>query len=159
MAKSSSLIQEEPNNPYFYEVRGQIQVSMAKPALALPDLQKAVSLRPGAPQLRLMLAGAQLATEDQALAAEALKNLKAALLVENDDIFTWYQTAQAYSAVKNVPMADLSTAELWYNAGDMRRALVFAMRARGKLPQGSADWERAQDIIGAAGPLAQQQRG
>lgn len=159
LAEISSLIQEEPNNPYFYEVRGQIQVSMAKPALALPDLQKAVSLRPGAPQLRLMLAGAQLATEDQALAAEALKNLKAALLVENDDIFTWYQTAQAYSAVKNVPMADLSTAELWYNAGDMRRALVFAMRARGKLPQGSADWERAQDIIGAAGPLAQQQRG
>jgi predicted Zn-dependent protease len=41
----------------------------------------------------------------------------------------------------------------------MRRALVFAMRARGKLPQGGMDWERAQDIIGAAGSLAQQQRG
>ncbi|MES2473899.1 MAG: M48 family metalloprotease [Pseudomonadota bacterium] len=159
LAEITSLIQEEPNNPYFYEVRGQIQVSMAKPALALSDYQKAVSLRPNAPQLRLALAGAQLATEDPAQAAEALKNLKAALLVENDDIFTWYQTAQAYSAVKNVPMADLATAELWYNAGDMRRALVFATRARGKLTQGSADWERAQDIIGAAGPLASQQRG
>jgi predicted Zn-dependent protease len=106
-----------------------------------------------------MLASAQLATEDPSLAGEALKNLKSALLVENDDIYTWYQTAQAYNALKNVPMADLSTAELWYNAGDMRRALVFAMRARGKLPQGGMDWERAQDIIGAAGPLAQQQRG
>ena len=159
LAEISSLIREEPNNPYFYEVRGQIQVSMAKPALALADYQKSVSLRPNAPQLRLALAGAQLAIEDQNLAAEALKNLKAALLVENDDIYTWYQTAQAYNALKNVPMADLSTAELWYNAGDMRRALVFAMRARGKLPQGGLDWERAQDIIGAAGPLAQQQRG
>jgi predicted Zn-dependent protease len=159
LAEITSLIDEEPNNPYFYEVRGQIQVSMAKPGLALADYQKAVNLRPNAPQLRLALAGAQLATENPALAEDALKNLKAAILVEDDDIFTWYQTAQAYSALKNVPMADLSTAELWYNAGDMRRALVFATRARGKLTQGSADWERAQDIIGAAGPLASQQRG
>lgn len=159
LAEITSLIDEEPNNPYFYEVRGQIQVSMAKPGLALADYQKAVNLRPNAPQLRLALAGAQLATENPALAEDALKNLKAAILVEDDDIFTWYQTAQAYSALKNVPMADLSTAELWYNAGDMRRALVFATRARGKLTQGGADWERAQDIIGAAGPLASQQRG
>lgn len=159
LAEITSLIQEEPNNPYFYEVRGQIQVSMAKPALAIPDYQKAVSLRPNAPQLRLALAGAQLATEDPALAQEALRNLKAALLVENDDIYTWYQTAQAYSRLNNEAMASLSTAELWYNVGDMRRALVFATRARGKLPQGGADWERAQDIIGAAGPLAAQQRG
>ena len=38
----------------------------------------------------------------------------------------------------------------------MRKALVFATRARGKLPQGSADWQRANDIIGAAGPQAAQ---
>ena len=40
----------------------------------------------------------------------------------------------------------------------MRKALVFASRARGKLPQGGADWQRADDIIGAARPLAAQQR-
>ena len=42
--------------------------------------------------------------------------------------------------------------------GNMRKALVFATRARGKLPQGSADWQRAADIIGVAAPLAAQQR-
>ena len=41
----------------------------------------------------------------------------------------------------------------------MKRAVVFAMRARSKLPQGSSDWQRANDIIGAAAPLAAQQRG
>jgi len=159
LSEINSLIAEEPNNPYFYEVRGQIYVGMAKPALAVPDYQKSVTLRPNAPQLRLALATAQLATEDPSLAAPALANLKAAVLVDREDMFTWYQTAIAYSALKNEPMANLSTAELWYNAGDMRKALVFATRARGKLPQGTADWERAQDIIGAAGPLAAQQRG
>jgi hypothetical protein len=36
--------------------------------------------------------------------------------------------------------------------------MVFATRARGKLPQGTPDWQRAGDIIGAAAPLAAQQR-
>jgi predicted Zn-dependent protease len=159
LAAINSLIAEEPNNPYFYEARGQIYMSMAKPAQAIPDYQKSVSLRPQAPQLRLALATAQLATEDASLAQPALANLKAAILVEDDDVFTWYQTAQAYSMLKNEPMANLSTAEVWYNAGDMKRAVVFASRARGKLPQGSPDWQRAGDIIGAAAPLAAQQRG
>jgi len=159
LAEIDSLIKDEPNNPYFYEVRGQIYVSLARPDLALVDYQKCVDLKPGAPQLRLGLATAQLATDNPALAGEALKNLKAASLVENDDAFTWYETAQAYSSLKNEPMANLSTAELYYNVGDMQKALVFASRARPGLTQGSADWQRANDIIGAAGPLARQQRG
>jgi predicted Zn-dependent protease len=159
LAAINSLIAEEPENPYFYEARGQIYVSLAKPLQALPDYQKSVNLRPRAPQLRLALATAQLATDDPAMAAPALANLKTALLVEDNDPFTWYQAAQAYSTLKNEPMANLATAELWYNVGDMKKALVFAMRARGKLPQGSADWQRAGDIIGAAAPLAAQQRG
>jgi len=159
LAEIDSLIRDEPNNPYFYEVRGQIYVSMAKPELGIADYQKCVDLKPGAPQLRLGLATAQLATDNPALAGEALKNLKAASLVENDDAFTWYETAQAYSSLKNEPMANLSTAELYYNVGDMRKAMVFASRARPGLTQGSADWQRANDIIGAAGPLARQQRG
>jgi predicted Zn-dependent protease len=159
LATANGLIAEEPNNPYFYEARGQIYMSLTKPAQAIPDYQKSVDLRPRAPQLRLALATAQLATENPALAGAALQNLKAANMVEDDDVFTWYQTAQAYSALKNDPMADLSTAELWYNVGDMRKALIFATRAHGKLPQGSSDWQRAGDIIGAAAPLAAQQRG
>jgi predicted Zn-dependent protease len=158
LAEANSLIAEEPNNPYFYEVRGQINMSMAKPALAIPDYQKSVNLRPRAPQLRLALASAQLAVEGAGLAEPALQNLKAALLVEDDDPTTWYQTAQAYSMLKNEPMANLATAEIWYNVGDMRKAMVFATRARSKLPQGGADWQRANDVLGAATAQAQEQR-
>src|SRR6202000_1376266 len=75
----SSLIKDEPNNPYFYEVLGQIYLSMAKPNLAIPAYQKSVDLRPGnAPQLRLGLATAELATDNPAMAPAALQNLKAA---------------------------------------------------------------------------------
>ena len=73
-------------------------------------------------------------------------------------MFTWYETAQAYSMMKNEPMANLSTAELYYNGGAMKQALVFANRARRDLTQGSADWQRANDIVGAAQAQAAQQR-
>jgi len=160
LAETNSLIADEPNNPYFQEVLGQIYLSMARPNDAIPAYQKAVSLRPQAPQLRLELATAQLATDNPALSAQALANLKVATMVEDNDIFTWYETAQAYSNLKNVPMANLSTAESFYAAGGMQQAAMFAQRARRDLPQGTADWQRANDLLEAAGPQAkQQQRG
>ena len=156
LSTTNSLIQDEPGNPFFYEVLGQIYVTMAKPQLAIPAYQKAVDLRPNAPQLRLGLAVAQLATEDARLANAALQNLKAASLMENDDVFTWYETAQAYSMLKNEPMANLATAEAYYNSGAMRQAGVFAIRARRGLDQGGSDWQRANDIVGAASTALQQ---
>jgi len=159
LAEISSLIQDEPNNPYFYEVLGQIYLSMAKPDLAIPAYQKAVNLKPiAAPQLRLALAVAQLATGRADTSQAALSNLKVASLTENDDVFTWYETAQAYSNVKNEPMANLSTAESYYAAGAMKQAAQFAARARRDLTQGTADWERANDIMGAAGSQAVQRQ-
>jgi predicted Zn-dependent protease len=139
-------------------VLGQIHVMMAKPALGIPAYQRSVSLKPQAPQLRMGLAVAQLAMEDPVLAQSALNNLKAAQLVESEDPFTWYQAAKAYSLLKNPQMADLATAESNYHGGNMPQAFIFASRARSRLPQGSADWQRANDIIGAAQAGARQRR-
>lgn len=159
LTEIGSLIQDEPNNPYFYEVQGQIYLSMAKPDLAIPAYQRAVNLKPNnAPQLRLALAVAQLATDRPEMSQAALSNLKIANLTENDDVFTWYETAQAYSNLKNEPMANLSTAESHYAGGDMKQAVLFATRARKGLTQGTPDWERANDIIGAAAQAARDQR-
>ena len=150
MAETNSLIHDEPNNPYFYEVLGQIYVNMAKPELALAPFQKAVDLLPDAPQLHVGLAAAQLATERPELARSALTNLKAASRFENDDPFTWYETAQAYSDLNNQPMADLSTAEQMYAAGVYPEAARFARKAQHGLAQGTSDWERANDIMAVA---------
>ncbi len=150
LVEINSLIRDEPANPYFYEVLGQIYVNMAKPELGIPAFQKAVDLLPDAPQLRVGLAAAQIATDQVSFAKPALKNLKAALLVENDDPFAWYETAQAYSNLNNQPMADLSTAEQMYAVGAYDKAAQFARRAQRGLAQGSRDWERAGDIMAVA---------
>jgi predicted Zn-dependent protease len=150
LAETQALIKDEPQNPYFYEVLGQIYVNLAKPELGVPAFQRSVDLLPNAPQLRVGLAAAQLATERNALAGPALANLKAALIVENDDAFTWFETAQAYSELNNQPLADLSTAEQMYAAGAFPQAALFARKARQELPQGTRDWERANDIVAVA---------
>jgi len=152
------LIKDEPKNPYFYEVQGQIYVSMAQPEKGVVAYQKAVNAMPDAPLLRTLLATAQLATERTALAKPALDNLKISLQQDPDDSFGWYETAAAYSTLNNQPMADLSTAEMYYYAGAMGKALQFAKRAQRGLPEGSMDWERANDIISVAGPQAQSRR-
>jgi len=154
----NSLIKDEPKNPYFYEVLGQIYVSMAQPEKGVLAYQKAVNAMPDAPLLRTLLATAQLATERTALAKPALDNLKISLQQDPDDSFGWYETAAAYSTLNNQPMADLSTAEMYYYAGAMGKALQFAKRAQRGLPEGSMDWERANDIISVAGPQAQSRR-
>ena len=150
----ASLIKDEPKNPYFYEVQGQIYVSMAQPEKGVVAYQKAVTAMPDAPLLRTLLATAQLATDKPVLAKPALDNLKVSLQQDPDDSFGWYETAAAYSALDNQPMADLSTAEMYYYAGAMPKAAQFAKRAARGLPEGSADWERANDIMSVAGTQA-----
>ena len=154
LAEINSLIKDEPSNPFFYEVLGQIYVSMAKPALGVAAYQKCVDLMPDAPQLRVGLAAAQLATEKPELARPALANLKIALQQEEDDSFAWYEAAQAYSMTGNEPMANLATAERFYNAGAFPQAAQFAIRARHGLTQGSPDWQRANDIVAVAVPAS-----
>lgn len=153
----NSLIKEEPNNPYFYEMLGQIYVQMSQPERGIGPYQKSVDILPDAPEMRVALAAAQLATERPQLAQAAVDNLKVALQQNNEDVYGWYQMAQGYSALGNQAMADLATAERYYNASDAR-AIVFAQRAQRQLPEGSADWQRANDIVAIVTPLIKKQR-
>jgi predicted Zn-dependent protease len=147
LAEINSLIAEEPNNPYFYETLGQIYVAMAQPEKGIAPYQKAVDLLPDEPLLRVALAGAQLGTENPALAPAALKNLKVALDQQNDDPYAWWQAAQAYGELNNEGMAQLATAEQHYAIGDLPGAARFATLAEPKLKQGTPEWQRANDIM------------
>jgi len=158
LLEANALVKLEPNNPYFWELLGQINVDMSQPDKGVGPYQKAVDLMPDAPLLRISLAAAQLATERKSLAQPALTNLKIALDQENDNTFGWFETAQAYSDLGNEPMANLSTAELDYTVGNYSGAAHFATLAQHKLAQGSTDWQRASDILAIAGPNAEKRR-
>ncbi len=158
LSEINSLIKDEPKNPYFYEVLGNILVSMGQPEKGIVPFQRSVDLMPDAPELRALLAQAQIATEKLPLEKVGIDNLKISLQQDNDQPFAWYLMAQAYSDLKNEPMANLATAERYYTIGALQPAAIFAVRARQALAKGSPDWERANDIVTVASAQLKQNR-
>lgn len=145
-----SLLNEQPNNPYFWELRGQMLVESSRPGEGVPAYRKAVQHAPNEPLLRVGLGSALLATEDQGLVAEALKHLKVAIKDEPDNGMAWYYLADAYSRSGEDAMAALATAERYFALQRYGQAVSFAQRALPKLKENGRDWQRANDIIAIA---------
>ena len=55
MTQIDALIQTQPNNPYFHELKGQSLLEGARPADAIAPLRRAAALAPNATLIRIML--------------------------------------------------------------------------------------------------------
>ncbi len=99
LAQIDALIQVQPNNPYFYELRGQALLEGGKPAEAIAPLRKAVQLSNNAPLIEMLLGQALVATDNSAYTAEAITILKAALARPGKPRRRWAltQLAMAYA--------------------------------------------------------------
>lgn len=143
----NGLISEEPETPYFYELKGQILFESGKAKEAEAPIEKAISLMPQEPLFRILYAQTMLSTDDKAAAQKVVDNLKIASLYEKEDPTIWALLAQAYHVVGNEPMADLSTAEQYLLVGQTGSAVQLAARASHGLPHDTPSWWRAQDIV------------
>ena len=65
---------------------------------------------------------------------------------ERDNPFAWHQLGVVYAARGDMPRAKLASAEQQVLYGRFNEALQSASAAVANLPEGSADWLRAQDI-------------
>lgn len=149
------LIQAHPDNPYLYELKGQILFEYGHADQAEAPQRKSVELKPDAPLLHINLGQTLVALDDKKKVEEGIVQLKAALAEENDNADGWRILAQAYDKEHEDGMARLATAEYEYAIGDQRQALVFAMRARERLPKNSPEWRRATDIVLVSKPTRQ----
>lgn len=145
------LLGEQPDNPYFWELKGQILFEEGRPAEALGAHEKSVELKPDAPLLRINLAHALIETGDSAQLAEAENQLKRALALEPDNTMGWRLLSQAYASQNKEGEARLASAEYWFALRRPDQAAQFAMRARDMLDRSSIEWRRATDIVLASG--------
>jgi predicted Zn-dependent protease len=146
------LIAEHADNPYLWELKGQILFEYGRPAEAEPAHRKSVQLKPDAPLLHVNLAQTLIALDKKDRLDEAVVELDRALALEKDNSFAWALLAQAYDAKGMPGQARLAAAEAHFAVGEMRDAKVFAMRAREQLPKNTPDWRRATDIVLTADP-------
>ncbi|MGZ9098927.1 MAG: M48 family metalloprotease [Brevundimonas sp.] len=151
LAAVDALLAEQADNPYFWELKGQILFEEGRPAEAIGAHQKSVELRPDAPLLRINLAHALIETHDAANLVTAIDHLKRATALEDDNTMGWRLLSQAYASQGKEGEARLASAEMYFAAGAETEATQFALRARDMLEPGTAEWTRAMDIVFASG--------
>lgn len=142
-----SLINDEPNNPYFHELKAQILYESGQREDALPSARKALALKPDAALLKVALAQSLVETRDVENVNEAIALLKSAVITEPQNSYAWYVMSQAYGELDQEALAKYASAERYYAIGDLDSARSFAGRAQLDLPRDIPQWRRASDII------------
>ena len=147
IAQIDSLIQSMPNNPYFYELKGQALLEGGHPAEAIPPLRRAVQLAPTPALIQILLGQALVADNDAKHADEAIPILRTALLKEPEEADAYTTLAMAYGRKNDLADADLASAQAAFARGDNKTARELAERAKQRFPIGSPGWVRADDIV------------
>jgi predicted Zn-dependent protease len=149
LAQIDALIQVQPANPYFYELRGQALLEGGKPAEAIAPLRKAVQLSNNAPLIEMLLGQALVATDNKAYTEEAITILRAAVARETEAPLGYSQLAMAYGRKGDYAQADLASAQAAYLRGDNKTARDLASRAKTRFAIGTPGWVKADDIVSA----------
>lgn len=141
------LIAELPQNPYFWELKGEALLENGRAAEALAPVRKALELLPKNGLIQILAAQALIDTEKPTNATEAVKLLRQAQRSEGDTPQTYMLLARAYAQTGDIARAELATAESALLRGDKKLALEKAKSAQGRFKTGTPEWIRANDVL------------
>lgn len=142
-----SLTAELPENPYFWELKGQALLENGRAAEAVQPLQKALTLLPNNGLIQIMMAQALIDTGKPANSEKAIKLLKQAQRSEGETPVTYRYLARAYAQSGDIPRAELATAQAALLQGDRKLAIEKAKSAQSRFKKGSPEWTRANDVL------------
>lgn len=143
----NALIADYPDDPYFYELKGQILFETGRAAEAAEPYQKAVSLLPDSVLMRLGLIQAQIEKDDDDALAAAEKSLSLFTNMSHEIPLIWRLQAVVYGRTGRQGLASYALAEYNLALGNKKQAESFAKRAVGTLPDGMPARLRAEDIL------------
>ncbi|MEW4449418.1 M48 family metalloprotease [Qipengyuania sp. JC766] len=146
LAEADALLAQDPDDPYFLELKGQILLESGRVAEALDPLRQATEMTAYEPLIASMFGHALIATEDASHHEEAEQVLRSAVARDRRNPFAWYQLGVVYAQRGDMPRARLASAEQQVMTQQYTRALESAQFAMAGLPENSVDWIRAQDI-------------
>ncbi len=147
VALIDALIQAQPANPYFLELKGQALIDSGHGREALAPLRRAISLAPDPTLIEVLLGQALLSlNNDPALVDEAITNLRKALTADPEIADAYDNLAVAYGRKGDLADADLASAQAAFNRGSFPTARQLAARAKGRFAVGSPGWVKADDI-------------
>ena len=146
LTEIDALLQENPADPYFHELKGQMLLEHGRVAQSVPEYEAAVRALPESAQIRQALAKAQVAMDTREMDRAALENLTVTLAEEPSNPAAWRLSAVAHGRLGDQAMTALALAESALARGKYEEARERAEHATGLLPENSAPWLRAQDL-------------
>ncbi|WP_323054800.1 M48 family metalloprotease [Roseibium salinum] len=142
-----ALIRTQPNNPYYYELKGQALLEGGDPKAAIAPFRKALSFKPNEPQFLVWLGYALVGANEPSYLPEAERVLKEAIQRDPNSGVAYSQLAIAHGRQGERPEADLATAKGLMVRGDFEAARRYAARAQQSLKRGTPAWLQADDIV------------
>jgi predicted Zn-dependent protease len=148
-----TLLKEEPDNPFFIELKAQMLFENGHIAEAVQLYERCVALKPDSALLRVAYAHAMLEAKDDRQIDNVIHQLTEANRLEQRNPETWRFLAAAWRRKgeltkddKYQGFASYALAEEALANGYEKEAKQFANRALKTLPKGSPYWLRTQDI-------------
>lgn len=153
LQKTDALIQQEPKNPYFYELKGQILFEFGKAAQSVAPYEKAVLYAPDSGLIRMALAQSLIesAGKNPDKLESAIGHLKRAEKDEPRSAQIKRLLATAYGRMGKEPEARVYLAEETLMHGNKKEAARMASVTLKQLPPNSPEALRAKDIINTVG--------
>ncbi len=142
-----SLLKEYPQDAFFWDLKGQILFDSGQAKQAILAYEKAISLRPDIPLLRVNLAHALTESGDKSDLEKAFAELLRAKTEETDNPFTYRLLAVYYGKKEMTGHAALSLAEMAIQVGDLTAAEQQAKRSMHFLQNDPQNHSRAKDIL------------
>ncbi len=143
-AAIDEALEIRPDDPFYYELKGQILLENRQFGAAISAYKSAVEMAPYDP---LILAGYGRALLISGKTKDALQVLEKARARDYRNARLMRDLGSAYAQVGNNGMASTVTAERYALQGRLEDAGIHARRAVGQLPEGSPGWQRAQDVL------------
>lgn len=139
---TQALISRNPDNPYFYELLGDIDYQLGYYDDSVDAYEKSLSLQDYAPQIETALALVLTERNKNGDKERAVELCKRSLLVE-PALLTYWVLAKTYEDGRS----DWARAEYYHMLGDEKKAIKYAKNAMKKLDKNTPEYIKAKELV------------
>jgi predicted Zn-dependent protease len=141
------MIVRDPDNPFFYELLGDLHFQSGEMSMSVDAYQEALDLlKNNAPQIQVAMALALTGRKKPGDAEKAVNMAKRAILSDQLPLAYWVLSI-AYSQLGKEGEADWAMAEYHVMVRNMDRAKELAKSAQRKLAPGTPEYIKSGDIL------------
>jgi predicted Zn-dependent protease len=141
-----SLIADAPQDPFFWQIKGDMELSRSKTDDAVVAYREAIKYLPNAPEILTAMAHAMVENGKLEYAAEAQGALKHALAIDPENVRAWDLLARSYSQSDNMGLSAYAAAEKAILIGEFGAVARYSNEAEKLLEKDTPTWYRLQDI-------------